>query len=91
MAGSWAIGPRLDDASAGTALTQVVTAPPLPWHAGDDSLFPLTLIGAWNASFVDLSVGAMMYSPSASTPPPGAAPLLSLAPCAAGDASQAGT
>lgn len=86
QAGSFAHMPRRDGA-AGLALEQVVVAPAVAW--GGDSLYPLTLVGDWNTSDVDVSVRAFIYSPATYGPPGGGSdPIVSLAPCAAGDPSQ---
>jgi hypothetical protein len=81
--GSFAVMPRRDGVP-GTAYEQVVVAAPVAWSG--DSLFPVTILGDWNASLADVSVDAFIYSPSAYTPT--GDPLVSLIPCDGGDAGQ---
>ena len=63
----------------------MVVAPPVAWSG--DGLYPLSIIGAHNASDQDVSVDVYVYSRAAARPPSND-PLLSLQPCNAGDASQ---
>lgn len=88
-AGSWAARPRRDGAPR-SAYEQLVTEQPVGWDDNaDDSLYPFTIIGDWNAS--DADIGADAYVADYATYHPGGGggdPLVSLAPCVAGDAAQ---
>lgn len=89
QAGSWAVRPRRDGNTAlGTVYEQAVTALSIGWHNGDDSSFPLTIIGDWNQSSQDVTVEAWIQDRAGPGTSPGD-PLPSLLPCdATHDSSQ---